>query len=253
MDPIHFSDLKKMALSPAHFRCSVAESFEATRNMRIGTIVHHMVLGGNKRHPVMLFDGESRRGKEWERFAEMHAGFEIVTAPEWREADPIAEAVKADPCARQLLEGARFEVPLTWTDAGIPCETHGLDIVAAHHVADLKVTSCTEPRTWMRHATKLLYHAQMAWYERACQANSIDVTDGMFLIGVESSPPYAVTCLRLGPDVLLQGHKSCAIWMERLRTCLENDHWPTYTQTVLDFELPAWASDEAAEAAEGVE
>jgi hypothetical protein len=243
LEPVHFSDLKKMALSPAHFRASEAEEFEATRVMRIGTIAHHIVLGPNKIRPLVRWSGGNRAGNAWMAFAAEHKGSDIVTDTEWSEAEPIAAAVLADPVARRLLEGSRFEVPMEWVSAGIKCGTRGLDIVGPRWVADFKATSCTEPRAWQRHAFKMLYPQQMAFYAEGCEQNAIDMSEGLFLIGVEAKLPHPVTVLRITEPLLEHARKSIAIWLERLRTCRENGHWPGYTQTIVDFELPAWLGE----------
>ncbi len=57
--------------------------------------------------------------------------------------------------------------------------------------------------------------------------------------------PYAVTVMKLTEATIAQGKKSIAIWTEKLRTCRENDHWPSYTQTVVDYELPPWMGEDA--------
>ena len=242
--PVHFSNLKQFALSPAHYKQSIDAPFEPTRGMRIGTVVHHLVLGPSNIRPLIKFDGDSRRGKEWTSFKAAHPEKEIVTATEWEEAIPMAEAVLRDPVAAGLLKGARTEIPLEWDDAGIKCATRGVDVIGDGFLADLKTTTCTEPQAWTRHATKLLYHCQMSWYENGAKSNGIDVSRGLKLIGVESSAPYAVTVLNLGEAVRLQGRKSLTIWLERLRTCLENDFWPAYAQSEVEFELPAWMGDD---------
>lgn len=245
---VHISDLKKMHLSPLHFTASIAEDFEASRVMRVGNIAHHISLGPSNVKPLVRYRGGDRKGNKWKDFRKAtlleQPNAEIVTDKEWAEGEQIAAGLMRDPIARRLIEGARHEVPIEWESAGLKCATRGLDIVGDRFVADLKVTSCTEPNAWMRHALKLLYPQQMAFYEEGCIANGIDMSEGMFLIGVEANTPHAVTVLRMTEDVLKHGRKSLVIWIERLRTCRENDHWPGYTQQIVDFVLPEWMQDD---------
>lgn len=253
-DPVHFSDLKEIDLSPAHFRASVEAShlFEATRDMRVGTVVHELVLGPHKTKPLFLYDeGLERKGNAWKEYEKKkkaeHPGCEIVTQAEWDDAKLIADAVKADPVARRILEGTRREVKLSWESGGIACETDGIDIVGVGYIGDLKRTSCTEPEGFSRHAAKHHWHVQIAFYDEGARLNGIDTSKGLYLIGVEPVPPYAVTVMRVPQETIEIAQRVYVKWLERLRIARENDHWPTYTQTIVDFILPPWMQPDGGE------
>ncbi len=249
---VHFSNLKHFNQSPAHYRVSCETPFHATRDMRIGTGTHQIVLGPRLDKMVVVFKGDRRSGTKWEAFEEENRGREILTQPEWDEAEEIAAAVLADPIARKYLEGRR-EQALAWTTDGIACATDGIDLVGANWLADLKVTNCSKPERFSRLATNLFYHAQMAFYDDGAKANGIDTSGGLFLIAVESKAPFCVVVYRLPPETVDQGHKSNSIWLEKLRACEENDFWPGYVQNVVDLDLPPWMSgddDEDADVAE---
>jgi len=243
-NPVHFSELVEMHKSPAHYLTARQRNKEPTRDMLVGTVVHHLVCGPHKSKPLVRYDGDERKGNVWKDFAKAkkaeHPGCDIVTAKEWADAEPIANAVLADPVARELLVGAHREVPLKWKSGPVDRETHGIDIVGANYIADLKRTSCTDPAAFSRHAAKHHWHCQLADYSEACAQNGINTSGGVYLIGVEPKPPYAVTVLRLGVLDLELGAKSLAKWLERLIVCRENDHWPTYVQRITEFEMPAW-------------
>ncbi len=240
----HFSLLKRMALSPAHYRVACETPIETTRAMRVGTVAHNIVLGPRLARPLIRFDGDTRTTKDWKAFVlEQPPGAEIVTAPEWADGEAIARAVMADPVARPLLEGQRFEVPLKWTDGGIECATDGVDVIGGllgGYLADLKTTSSTEPDKWKRHAWNRHYMSQLAFYEAGAKANGFKTDRGLFIIGVEATAPFAVTVLKLSNQMVEQGRKCVALWLERLRACEESDFWPTYVQSIVDFDLPAW-------------
>lgn len=232
---VHFSDLKQFARSPMHYRHAVTTTREATRAMRVGTIVDRLLLGG-KAPPV--FEGD-RRGKEWKAFEAAHAGQEIVTRAEFDDAEPIAVAALADPLARQYLAG-QHQVRLEWEMLGVRCSTRGVDCVGDGWISDLKITSTTEPSRWIWHARRMHWHAQLAWYAAGCAANNIDTSRGLFLVGVEAAPPHPVTVLRLSPRALEEGQRCCHLWLEQLRACEATGMWPGYAQSVcdLDFEEP---------------
>jgi len=247
LGPVHFSNLCEFALSAAHFKAAVLARKEPTRDMRIGTIGHHLVLGPHRTKPLVKYDGLERKGNDWKNFEretkkEYGPKVEIVTAKEWEDAVPWAEAVKEAMRGYPFLvaEGIRREVSMQWESGGILCETDGIDIVGNGIVADLKRTSCTEPDGFARHAARNLWHAQLAFYEEAAKQNGIDTSNGVYLVGGEPNPPYALTVMRLSEATLAQGRKSCVKWLELLRRARENDFYPPYVQTVVDFDLPPW-------------
>lgn len=68
LDPVHFSRLKLMAQSPAHY----AEVHrDQTRSISVGSVLHTLVLGGD----LIVYDGE-RRGLDWLGFKAVVDGAE---------------------------------------------------------------------------------------------------------------------------------------------------------------------------------
>jgi hypothetical protein len=251
---VHFNQLKKLALSPRQYLYAANHEIEPTRAMLIGTIVHLLVLGprpGAKR--IVRFSGPRRQGKVWDEFSAANADAEIVTATEWAEAEAIADAVSADPVARMRLDGARFEVPLTWEDHGFRCSTSGVDIITTRcALGDLKVTTSTFPAAWERHAFKMLYPQQLAFYRRGATANGIDLSGGLFCLGVESKPPHEIVDLSLSQEMIDFADRSITLWLEKLRVLVEScpsptslADWPGYAQSPVSWELPAWMQGEA--------
>jgi len=239
----HFSLLKHMQRSPAHYaeacRAAASGTREPTRPMRVGIGVHVQVLGPRDGQQVVIFPGEARRGKEWTAFAADFLGAEILTSPEWEDARPIAMAVKADPVAAPLLVG-RYEVPLRWTMHGVECATDGVDVVGDGWIADLKTTTNTEPGVWSRHALAMQYTAQAVFYAEGCRQNGIDTSKGVFFIGVEDKAPHAVTVLRMTPESTELGARCLSLWLEQLRACEAAGQWPSYVQAPVDLVVPAY-------------
>jgi hypothetical protein len=224
--------------------------------MRVGTALHHLALGARTDVRVVRYEGEARRGKGWEAFEAEHAGpdVDIITAPEWREAEVLADVLRRDPIAWPLIDGpgTRKEVPLRWTDGGIECATSGVDVIndAEGYILDVKTIRSAEPKRAMRIATEMAYHAQLAFYLRGCAALNIGPIHTTYLACVETSPPFPVTVLRLTAPTITAGHKSLVLWLERLRQCEAEDHWPGYAQRPVDYELPAWMLPEEDEEAD---
>jgi len=242
---LHFSDLKKMALSARQYLYGVNNPIKPTTQMLIGTAVHFHLLG--PRHgakPLVIFEGKRRSGKEWDSFFARNGGAEILTAPEWERASYIAEAILVDPVARARLDGARYEVPLSWEESGFRCSTSGVDIISGAALADLKTTASTHPETWERHAFKMFYHCQMAWYRRGARANGIDCSRGLYLLGVETSPPFEVVELELTEKMIDLADRTLSLWLEKLRQCVLScpeprafSDWPGYAAASVPWEL----------------
>lgn len=249
---LHFSDVKWMALSGRQYLYAVNNPIEPTSQMLLGTAVHLQLLG--PRHgakPLRVFEGKIRRGKEWDMFKARNPDAEKVTAPEWKRAEQIAAAVRVDPVAQARLEGARYEVPLSWEESGFRCSTSGIDIISGAALADLKTTLTTHPETWQRHAFKMLYHCQMAWYRRGARANGIDCSRGLYLLGVETKPPYEVVELDLTEGMIDLADRTLSLWLEKLRgyvlACPEPrvvTDWPGYTQSSVPWEVATWQRDD---------
>lgn len=238
---LHFSTLKHIDDSPLHLRHVLANGIKVTKPMRVGTIVHRLVLGPQRDHDVVIYPGR-RDGRMWDLFAKAHANDTIVTQSEWDEAEPIAAAVLRHPGALELLDGAGCEVPVRWDNNGIPCSTRGIDVVndRRHIIADLKTTRSAHPRAFMRQAVGMHYHAQLAHYEDGALANGIDCSGGVKIIAVETKPPYPVTIFNLPPAVREAGRNKLSGWITTLKSCAEINHWPAYAQSEVEFELPLW-------------
>ena len=240
---LHYSDLRQFSRSAAHYKHRIQETYEATRAMRVGTCVHHLVLGERQDRPLVVFPGERRQGNAWEAFKHNNQGVEIVTQPEMDDAKPVAMAVLANPFAKELMAGAELEVPLKWEMRGVPCSTGGVDILGKSYVVELKTTSCAEPDAFEKHSFKMLYQAQLAWY-RAGLAELSRQVDEAFIVAAETEPPYPVTVFKLSAELLEDGAKSIALWLERYIQCRDAGEWPAYAQSIVTMNAPAWARDE---------
>jgi len=245
---VHFSDLKQLAKSPAHYLHAVMFPRVATRPMRIGTLVDFALIGDAS--PI-IFDGD-RRGKAWETFRDSFpAGTEIYTRAEAVDAHQIIASARLDPQAREYLglddPTRRTQVPLSWTVNGVPRSTRGVDVLIGNRLVDLKVTNCTEPGRFGWHARKMMWHAQLADYEEACRQNNIDVSGGLYLVGIESTAPHCVTVLRMTPAALEEGRRCVASWIETFKSCAESNQWPGYVQSPVDLDVDAPSFGEAEE------
>ncbi len=241
---VHFSDLKRIGDSGIQYLHGLKAKREPTRAMLVGTGVHHIVLGEREGAKVAHFTGAKRVGKAWTDFEATHDGYDILTQPEWDEAEAVATAVLTDPVAQSYLKGSRYEVPLSWEDGGLKCSTSGVDIVGNGMLGDLKTTNTTEVEKWMRQAFSFSYHCQMAFYRRGAKANGIDVSRGLFLLGVEVKPPYEVVALEMSEEIINLAERTVSLWLEKLKVYAESRQFPGRAQSPVVWTVPAWMRED---------
>jgi hypothetical protein len=228
MKPIHFSNLKYMAQSPAHFLCSLGEQ-EDTSAMRLGRLVHALLLGGK----YEVYDGV-RRGVNWVTFKYEHRKIDTIVNPtELAQGKRIAESVRHNSSAMEWLEG-EHEVPVEWKFLGRECSSR-IDILGNDRIVDLKTTQCSRPETFIPHAMGYYYHAQVAFYRMAALAIP-KLVPGAGLIAVETGAPYNVVCYDVPLHMLEVGERLCNGWMETLLECERTNHWPGYTDLPVMFD-----------------
>lgn len=227
-EELHFSALKQFARSPAHFKAYTEREFVSSPAMNLGTLIHALVLGGE----YVCFEAE-RRGKAWTDFKSANEGKFIVTATELEKAKRAADAVLGDRVAAPLLEGRHEHA---WNAVLYGRKAAGRIDVAGPCTVDLKSAADVEPYRFQRTCLRMAYHAQLAWYADARRALGENPGE-CFIIGVESSAPYAVTTLRITPRALDEGRKLTRLWVERLIACELADEWPGYAQSALDLDI----------------
>lgn len=251
MRPVHFSQLKHMAQSPAHYRQSVTGGWPDEPHLRFGRGGHAVILN----QPWAVFTGKVRRGKEWEAFKADNQGAVWLNEKELAQATALAEAVQCHPEARRLLYSADAvtEQRIEWDIMGRACAGTP-DVRTARYVVDLKTTKCSHPERFVRDATFRSYHAQLAWYLDGVRLSGLGTPTEAYIVAVESTPPHPVTVLRLTDNAIDQGRRLCRIWLERVLGCERDDRWPGYVESIvpLDVEtdLELTFSDQANDATE---
>ncbi len=250
---VHFSDIKAISLSPAHYLARLHSNREPSRAMRIGTAVHAIVLGERPSAPVLV-SATDRRTKAYAELAANNPTATILTASEMGEAEAAAHAVKRHTLAMSLVSGAECEVPLAWDWAGIQCSTRGVDVMGTNQgvpfIAELKTTRCAHPGAFSRDAIRMHYHSQLSWYTEGAMACLGFLAKNHFIIAVETEPPSPVVVYKLSAGVMEAAVRNVVTWMERLKVSIDNDHWPGYSEGMVDLELPAWMEQSVEEDAE---
>lgn len=227
MEPLHFSDLKYIAQSPAHYR-ERAKARKETPSLRKGSAVHAMVFETQR---VLLYP-EIRRGKAWEAFRTEHSDAIILSESEGEAAFGMAQSIMQSAPAQALIKKCTsFEQQLTWDIAGRPCAGTP-DAWGPEVLLELKTGRTSRPGKFEWEVRKYAYHAQLDWY-----ANALGHTGPVKVIAVENTAPYAVTVYDVTPGTLLAGRKLWQSWLNTLRVCEESNHWPAYSETEVTLDL----------------
>lgn len=149
-------------------------------------------------------------------------------------------AHRADP---PLFTDGKPEQTLVWQEGDVTCRAR-LDWLRddMRCIDDLKTTSrSADPAAFTRNLYSTGADVQAAFYQRGLRVCADAPTGAVFRwCVVETSPPYALSVVSPGPDVLALAEakvdRAIALWRE----CLANDSWPGYPTEVCYAELPAW-------------
>lgn len=249
IERVNFSTLKWMARSPAHYRSVLTTPAKDTDAKKLGRVAHLAAFEPERfNSAIAVWDGGTRRGKDWDKFCSQHEGKELLTLNEYDKCRAIQRAVRANVDAMGYVTGGHGEVAVLWTQVigdganrySFDCKGR-LDFDGAQAITDLKTTKDASPSGFARQVVGLGYDAQAAWY-----SDGYEIATGerkpYVIVAVENYEPYVVQVYRLPESVLAVGRAKYRAWLERLAWCRENSQWPGYSDVgALDLALPAWA------------
>lgn len=229
--------------TPAHLQAYLSgEAKEETEAMRFGTIVHRALLepdtytdGFHVKPEKMNF--ATKIGQQWR---DEHLDRPVINAGDATAIEKIVSAVHTHPFAKRLLAGAEREQSLFVEDGNGTLRKSRLDALTKGNVLpDLKTVESANLETFERSVSRYRYHVQAAYYLDNCNLAGIDKVS-FFFICVEKSPPYAVRCLQLMPEVIEAGKRLYQRDLQIYRNCLETGLWPAYSDGFEECGLSAW-------------
>ncbi len=244
IEAVNWSSLKKLAISPLHYRHHMdSPPTPPTDAMIIGSATHKAVLEPEDfDSEYTVWTGGTRRGKEWDAFCAANAGKEILREQDVDRVQALALSVQRHPgCARYLGGKGVNELTIRWNDlpTGIACKGRADRVTDDGVLIDLKTTRDLTPRPFMAASCRLGYHAQMAFYADGLRTLGHDVHK-VVILAVESSAPYDCGVFVLGEDVLYAGREEYRALLRRLAECRESGRWPGRYEYEQSLELPAW-------------
>ncbi len=161
--------------------------------------------------------------------------------------DAVREQLAAHSADPPLFADGQAEVSIHWDEAEVACKAR-LDWLRTDcaTIDDLKTTSrSANPESYRRNLFSVGAHVQAAFYIRAVES-ATGVTPRFRWCVVETAPPYALSVLEPGGDVLAAGRSDMEYALNVWRSCMATGSWPAYPPTVHRIEAPSWELEKRA-------
>lgn len=247
-DRVNYSTAKYMAQSPLHYRHAVDfGGGKDTDGRKFGRVAH---IATFEEHlldkEVVVWEGGTRKGANWDAFRALHMGREIIKPEEMTDALNLAAAVHSHPWAAKHLAKGDAEITVLWTDAatGIRCKARLDWLSDLGSMVDLKSTQDGSTDGFNRQASGFLYHAQVAMYSDAVwEATKFRVAP--YLLTAERHPPHVTHPFFVPETVVAAGRHQYRSWLRRIAECREAGRWPGYSENdePSTFQLTRWADN----------
>lgn len=241
LDAINWSTLKHMAKSPKHYRHACDNPSADTAGRLKGRGTHTAVLEPDRfLVDYALFKGKTRRGKDWDAFAAIHAEDSILKLDEYNHCLAVAKSVRDDENAAPIIAAAKREQTIEWVDEEtlLPCKAR-LDLLTDDAIVDLKGVPSTDPRKLAFEVAKMAYHCQLAFYREGMRVLT-GRNPNAKLICVEHAAPYDVAVVEVDEDGLYAGWEFVRKLLHRVAECRATKRWPGRSEEVYTLDLPAW-------------
>lgn len=252
MSAVNWSTLKHMLRSPLAYKYAL-ESTERrdTPAMALGRAVHALVFDPETfSDDFCIWEGGTRRGKEWQSFVDDHEGATILKEDEADLAAIIAAAVRTHPMTQPYLKVAGlFEQPLRWTDpdTGLPCKGRPDWIVPdLAALIDLKTCGSIDGRAFGNDAYKYGYHMQLAHYAAGVELALGWRPQQVLIVAVEKTAPHDVGVFEIDGETMALADIAVHELLRQVKACSDGNTWPGRYAEKQALQLPAWvyASDD---------
>lgn len=154
--------------------------------------------------------------------------------------EPMAESLRKNKLAMQLIANAQIEQSLYWNDpdTGILCKCRP-DILRPSLVADLKTTRDGSAWSFSKAIYDSGYHIQAAMIQEALlHIKKVKVNDFFFIV-IEKSEPFITVVYQLDKKSIDKGRDEFKSLLQAYKQCLETDNWPSYEAQ--EISLPRYA------------
>lgn len=249
----------RLSASIAHILCSASPKHAWTAHPRlnplyeriedakfdVGKAAHSVILEGEDNIYVVHEDSWRKDiAKEAREYARSIGKVPLLAAN--RDAvmamvDAVREQLAAHQAEPPLFSAGKPEQSLLWEEGGVLCKAR-LDWLRDDLACtdDLKTTSrSANPEAYRKALFGVGAHVQAAFYTRAVEAVTGTRPKFRWCV-VETAPPYALSVLEPGGDLLAVGRSDMEYALGVWRSCMESGEWPAYPAVVTRIEAPSW-------------
>lgn len=172
-----------------------ARNRKPTKAMNLGKAAHRQALGAGPTLIVWQFDGRTKDGKaERAEYAPYIEAEEVVavTEDERTQIVGMADALRADPWVRKILDVSQAEVSAYWQEGSVWCRSR-YDLINDDEGLDYKTTQDASLRGFSKAMANYGYHQQSEFYLRGLRALDHPAAKRPFrFICQETEPPYLI-------------------------------------------------------------
>jgi hypothetical protein len=237
------------ARSAAHFQTQLKQPPEPPTPARImGTLIDHALLEPKRylnsfhvRPKGMLFT--STEGKAWKL---AHGDRPIIDENDVADIRGMIESVSNHRIASVMMEQCHRQASIFCAHGPTGIVRKGRsDLLLASTqgqpvIADLKTAENGSPFQFARDAAKWGYHIQQGYYQSILEGIIGERPLFLFIV-VEKSAPYACTVYQFDKESVDAGLKLCEEALLYYAQCVNNNHWPAYSESIETLRLPNWA------------
>ena len=230
----------------AHPRLGNCGEDRKTAESDCGTAAHAMLLEG--RAVIDVIDAPDWRTKAAKdaRDASRAAGRVPLLADDADDVCAMVGAARAqltDHEACDTFRHGKAEQTVLWREGDVWCRAlvDWLPDSPRWPLQDYKTTGMSaNPDAWSRRLVDG-YDIQAAWYLRGVAAVRGVRPHGFRFVVQETAPPYLLSVLEPGPDVLALADRKIERALTIWRECRRTGKWPGYPTRVATVTLPGWA------------
>lgn len=248
--------------SPAHF-WAYAQGLNPEAHKRphnnafdFGKAVHALLFDDQEeigRLVVSPFDEfRTKDARAW-RDEQRESGRIIITDDIMSAIKGIHKSLASEAGVPELLTAGEPEKSLIWRDAetGVWLKSRPDRFPSDRVFADLKTAKSADPRLLDTEIVSRGYHMQLALACMGLEALRGETTTDCWLVFVEKTPPFAVTTVRLGDELVDYGAKQCRRAIRKFADCLGSGDWPSYVEGPLTLHGPKWFTERCEKEIEG--